>query len=603
MKSMERGDALLRTAQAIGANAQNLQLLQIAANDAEVGFNELTKKLTEFQQKGMRALEGNIRLNRAFAELGVSTDAFRAASPDAQLEMVARGFAHASDRGRALNAVMTLMGTDTGPEMLKLLRDIGEEGLQGIADKSGAARRVLEDWELKALADMRKRIRGIGDELELLSMRITAWLASGEIQGAMVQSLEAYAVFLKERFGEVLTTLAIDFPKEFMIELSGALDWMRDGLILAAKAFALNMAQGLDEPIQRFNRLMDRIPGWREGMKPQLPGFDTASMQADIDALQARFMQGREGYIPERLKDKTLNQTLLDMLATSPAQDRFNSRVGESFASAQVEAAARVEPIAQPEQAIPEAVVMTDQLREALEQLQATWGDFETQMARGLTGALKGGISDLTQGISGLIQGTRTWGEMWQNVGSGIINQMVEIGVQMIATKVLGAALRKADATETVATEATKTPVLATNAGLAAAGSWGSSALIGLGVLAAAMAVTKGFASGGYTGQGGTYEPAGVVHRGEYVFDAASTRRIGVEQLEALRFGLPGFSVGGAVAYRGPTLDTMAASGGGGTGPVNLNVAVVDSRRKAGRELRSREGQKAIVDIARRRFL
>lgn len=48
-----------------------------------------------------------------------------------------------------------------------------------------------------------------------------------------------------------------------------------------------------------------------------------------------------------------------------------------------------------------------------------------------------------------------------------------------------------------------------------------------------------GFASGGYTGPGGKYQPAGIVHKGEYVFDQASTNRLGVSQLEALRNGQP----------------------------------------------------------------
>ncbi|MCP5743427.1 hypothetical protein NL353_26925, partial [Klebsiella pneumoniae] len=34
-----------------------------------------------------------------------------------------------------------------------------------------------------------------------------------------------------------------------------------------------------------------------------------------------------------------------------------------------------------------------------------------------------------------------------------------------------------------------------------------------------------GFSSGGYTGPGGKYQPAGIVHKGEYVFDQASTNR------------------------------------------------------------------------------
>lgn len=52
----------------------------------------------------------------------------------------------------------------------------------------------------------------------------------------------------------------------------------------------------------------------------------------------------------------------------------------------------------------------------------------------------------------------------------------------------------------------------------------------------AAIAGT-GFEQGGYTGNGGTKNVAGVVHGKEFVFDAPATRRIGVGALEALRSG------------------------------------------------------------------
>lgn len=42
------------------------------------------------------------------------------------------------------------------------------------------------------------------------------------------------------------------------------------------------------------------------------------------------------------------------------------------------------------------------------------------------------------------------------------------------------------------------------------------------------------FASGGYTGDGGKYEPAGTVHRGEYVLTAEATRRYGRSMLDAM---------------------------------------------------------------------
>ncbi|EMK0361847.1 phage tail length tape measure family protein [Klebsiella aerogenes] len=76
-------------------------------------------------------------------------------------------------------------------------------------------------------------------------------------------------------------------------------------------------------------------------------------------------------------------------------------------------------------------------------------------------------------------------------------------------------------------------------------------------------AAAAGFASGGYTGSGGKYQPAGIVHKGEYVFDQESTNRIGVSQLEALRNGKP--------------LDATLGRSGFGTGV--QNVSSDNSRR------------------------
>ncbi|WP_274755683.1 phage tail tape measure protein [Actinotignum sanguinis] len=55
---------------------------------------------------------------------------------------------------------------------------------------------------------------------------------------------------------------------------------------------------------------------------------------------------------------------------------------------------------------------------------------------------------------------------------------------------------------------------------------------------------------GGYTGLGGKYEPAGIVHRGEYVMPKETVERWGVRFMEAIHHGtlkLPGYARGGLV--------------------------------------------------------
>ena len=88
-----------------------------------------------------------------------------------------------------------------------------------------------------------------------------------------------------------------------------------------------------------------------------------------------------------------------------------------------------------------------------------------------------------------------------------------------------------------------------------------------------------GFADGGYTGDGGKYEPKGVVHGGEYVMSKQATKNIGLGNLEALhRMGKRGYASGGyvpsGVAVNNSSLSRRAGSIGGGSQRVGVDVGV-----------------------------
>ena len=72
------------------------------------------------------------------------------------------------------------------------------------------------------------------------------------------------------------------------------------------------------------------------------------------------------------------------------------------------------------------------------------------------------------------------------------------------------------------------------------------------------QSVTMSFATGGYTGDGGKYTPAGIVHKGEYVITKEATARLGRGFLDHLNYGSVrrGFANGGGVGV--PKLPTMA---------------------------------------------
>lgn len=87
--------------------------------------------------------------------------------------------------------------------------------------------------------------------------------------------------------------------------------------------------------------------------------------------------------------------------------------------------------------------------------------------------------------------------------------------------------------------------------------------VLGMGMANVGMIAAQtiaGFSSGGYTGDGGVFEPAGVVHKGEVVFSQADVSRLGgVGAVEGIRKGIKGYSDGGVVG--GSSITSQLSSG------------------------------------------
>lgn len=140
--------------------------------------------------------------------------------------------------------------------------------------------------------------------------------------------------------------------------------------------------------------------------------------------------------------------------------------------------------------------------------------------------------SQMVDALSGIITGTTTWQQALQ----GILQSLVKVGLQ---AALLGTG-----------------PL----AGLFGGSGGSSSGGMG-GILGGLLGSLFGFESGGYTGDGGKSEPAGVVHRGEFVISKRAVERLGVQNLDRMhREALKGFESGGYVAET-PTLSTGLSGG------------------------------------------
>lgn len=174
----------------------------------------------------------------------------------------------------------------------------------------------------------------------------------------------------------------------------------------------------------------------------------------------------------------------------------------------------------------------------------ASVGDSIKGMAHEMSGAVLKALSDIAAEwlvlqaleLAGI---TTTTAAKVTGATTGAAAEIAAIGtVKAASSAALGATV-----VEQTAAAATVATVWSPAAIWASIGSFGQAAVIG-GAAILAVKALGGFQSGGYTGDMGVGDVAGVVHGKEFVFDAAATSRIGVDNLEKMRRGISGYTDG-----------------------------------------------------------
>lgn len=166
--------------------------------------------------------------------------------------------------------------------------------------------------------------------------------------------------------------------------------------------------------------------------------------------------------------------------------------------------------------------------------------------------------------------------DLGKSLAADLISNLVKLGVQYLLFKALGESMGD-DATKKSIMQAGKTAAAwapaAAAVSLASFGSNGlpaTAAVIGTNLVSMGFAKI-GFAEGGFTGQGNKYDPAGIVHAGEYVFNAQRVREIGLDNLIRLD-RMSGYADGGYVGNSAVSGSVASLSSGASTGEITVNT-------------------------------
>lgn len=232
------------------------------------------------------------------------------------------------------------------------------------------------------------------------------------------------------------------------------------------------------------------------------------------------------------------------------------------------------------------------------ESITETLGNALTSFADGLANGIAGAIvkgEDLRETMQGVAQ----------SIVTDVISSIIKMGIQWVATQIMMSAIGQATQQEQAAAgaaAATETAAAwATAATYVATATMGGAVVAGETQLLAALAVNKakallsivpGHADGGYTGAGGKYEPAGIVHKGEYVFSQEDVQRIGLNNLEMMHRGADAITQAGVNNAR-----TSEPAGNSGSTVSIVNMVDPDMLKAY---LSTPDGQKAIINTIKR---
>ncbi|EGE7701320.1 phage tail tape measure protein [Escherichia coli] len=200
--------------------------------------------------------------------------------------------------------------------------------------------------------------------------------------------------------------------------------------------------------------------------------------------------------------------------------------------------------------------------------LKSGWGEWE-ESATDSFSQVKSAATQTFDGIAQNMAAMLTGAEAdWRGFTRSVLSMMTEILLKQAMVGIVG------------------------RIGSAIGGAFGGGASASSGTAIEAAAANFHFATGGFTGTGGKYEPAGIVHRGEFVFTKEATSRIGVGNLYRL---MRGYAEGGYVGGAGSPAQMRRAEG------INFNqnnhVVIQNDgiNGQAGPQL-----MKAVYDMARK---
>jgi hypothetical protein len=569
-KALALGEKFTDLSARLGTTAEALQVVDYAARRNGLSIDDLSTFADKLNSKLADAATGSDTATKAFSALGLSVDALRKMPFERRVEAFGQALKRTEGDAAAFAGAVDIAG-DKSQKLFGTLEQLGEfDKMRAGAKAAGqildealvveleAAKQELEDFDRRLTVFNAKWLpRGL-DFVKNLGGGIAGAHAYFDSDLARQGRLSGAGTVAGEAAGAVVAS-------ESDLRRQDAAAWLaKNGTTAREQVQAAQEAMLTDE--QRLRILQARFATLEA---EQRAAMAAATSQEETERAHLAYEQK----ILAVGKELNATQKSIDDAATKSAEEKTKAAAlaldlevkrrevlisAIEFEREQISARQDLSEVDK-QQRIAELVGRQKAVVEDILRLKRAALATATEAEKvQLSADIQGLEQQKTVLGAGNTPQAATWEkqiELADNLRGGVDRLSQAMGAALVAGENMGEAIGnvfKSLAAE-IAAAAIRALIFRSIVSASGGASQGLAGLLGLG--------SMGFAAGGYTGAGAKYQPAGVVHRGEYVMPQEAVSAYGVRFFDSLRSSARGYAAGGVVGEIGSGGSSVVAAG------------------------------------------
>lgn len=413
--------------QNLSITTEALQVLSEHVKDNGGEFETLTQAIVNYNGVLAQVRTGNESAAKTFRDLGLSADELSRLPLELQMEKVAKA-------GGSFDQMVQMFGTRNAPKMMQSLRELADQGYGNLAKSMKAAGRVMQEDTIERLDEAMKMIER---SRRAITIMVGDTIAAGEaistsakknFIGTLWSGLRTAALG-PASIGDFASVVALNQPAKKPADAPRGPKMASEEETRLAHILSLQQSiadvesnQLITEAEKRKQMIVllgQQLGLYHEIEKTQFGDSTNLVVKAALGTLTEEELARYKSYIALLEKEAALRNQRAGLVSPKSDYQRTREGFGEFNKGNN-----------------PDGSRMLTGVGEGVGAGFMGWatqvGSVGQQVASTIQGTIGGAVSQLSQGIMGLIDGTKSFGETFADIGRMIVQQFIAMIIQAL---------------------------------------------------------------------------------------------------------------------------------------------------------------------------